>query len=104
MRHANWNPTKHRRLPNGQWAPSGRGKLVMSKKPRSYASRATHKSQVGRAKVYANHNAKLRSQKSKYTKARIIAGAALMAGGAAAMAYGGSNLYLAHTLKGGPKR
>lgn len=101
MRHANWNPTKHKRLPNGQWAPTGKGKFVTAQKPRSYASRRSHASQVGRHAAYVNHNAKIKAKKAKYRKA---IGAALVLGGVAAAAYGGSNLVYARALKGGPRR
>jgi hypothetical protein len=105
MRHVNWNPGKHKRLPNGQWAPTGRGKIVMNAKPRSYASRKSHASQVGRTKMYANHNAKLRP---KYTKSaknnrkrNLLIGAAVV--GVAAAGTVAAAHYTHTTLSGGPK-
>ena len=103
MRHRNWNPNKHKRLPNGQWAPTGKGKVVSSKKPRSYASRKSHASQVGRHAAYVNHNAKLKARKAKYGKAKKALGQI-----AVAAAIGAGTAYLAKkryvdALKGGPK-
>ena len=96
MRHRAYNPAKHRRLPNGQWAPSGRGKVVISAKPRSYASRKTHASQVGHLKVVQQRKASRRRKRN--------AAIATAAGIAAVTGAGLASHYVKHTLAGGPRR
>ena len=96
MRHRNFNPAKHKRLPNGQWAPSGRGKVVISAKPRSYASRRTHASQVGHLKVVQQRKASRRKRRN--------AAIATAAGIAAVTGAGLASHYVKHTLAGGPRR
>lgn len=95
-RHVNWNPTKHRRLPNGQWAPSGRGKIVISQKPRSYASRRTHASQVGHLKVVQQRKAKRRARRN--------ASIAVAAGVVAVTGAGLASHYVKTVAAGGPRR
>ena len=102
MRHANWNPSKHRRLPNGQWARTGSGKIVMNKKPRSYASRRSHASQVGRNVNMHNvrvHGRSPMTRSAKNNRRRNLLIGAAVVGVAAA----GTTAYWAHhTLSGGP--
>lgn len=96
MRHRAYNPAKHRRLPNGQWAPSGRGKVVISKTPRTYAGRRSHPSQVGHLKVVQQRKASRRKRRN--------AAIATAAGIAAVTGAGLASHYVKHTLAGGPRR